>query len=98
MPKKKFGVKAHHRSRHSPHRSTDHRRKSEAGEAVKLKRKMQKTIALVDYYNDIGERKITSEEQLKEVKSKMEFTQKQILRLCLESKKIIKDVELKNQE
>lgn len=84
MPKKKLGVKAHHR------------KKTEAGEAVKLKRKMQKTIALIDYYNNLGDRKITSEEQLKEVKSKMEFTQKQILRICLESKKIIKDVEMKN--
>lgn len=65
--------------------------------ASKLKRKMQKALVLVDYYNDLCGRKIASEEELREVGSKMAFTQKQILRLCLESKKIIKDAESKNQ-
>lgn len=76
-----------------------HAKTSPAGEvmasATRIKRDMQRAMALVDYYNGLSGRKITSEEELKDVKSKMLFTQKQVLKLCLESKKIIKDMEPK---
>lgn len=86
----------HHHPNHSPLHHAAHPKKEEM-EGMRLKRKMQKAMALVDYYNSLGEREISGEGELKEVKSKMMFTQKEILRLCLESKKIIKDAELRNR-
>ncbi|PIN86987.1 hypothetical protein COV19_02225 [Candidatus Woesearchaeota archaeon CG10_big_fil_rev_8_21_14_0_10_44_13] len=62
-------------------------------EVVKLKRGMKKALALVDYYNNLADRQISSEEELRETRSKMEFTQKQILRACLEIKKATKEKE-----
>ena len=59
----------------------------------KIKNKMSKVTLLVDYYNRIGGREIASHSELDDVKSKMEFTQKEILRLCLESKKLLRDAE-----
>ena len=69
-----------------------------ADSIARLKRKMQKSTALADYYDDLGGRKISTEEELKDVRSKMMFTQKEMLKLCLESKKIVKDMEQKNMQ
>ena|SRR3989344_4971229 len=63
---------------------------------ARLKRKIQKSLALIDYYDDLGRRKISGREEMESIKSKMAFTQKEILKLCLESKKIIKDIEQKS--
>lgn len=88
-----------HSPHHHPHPAEHHTAhpKKEEMEGMRLKRKMQKAMALVDYYSSLGGREISGDGELREVKSKMIFTQKEILRLCLESKKIIKDAELRNR-
>lgn len=58
-----------------------------------LKRGVQRSLALIDYYEELSRTRISGDEQLKDVKSKMEFTQKQILKLCLEIKKVTKEKE-----
>lgn len=63
---------------------------------TRLKRKIQKSLALIDYYDDLSSRKISDVEEMEGIKSKMAFTQKEILKLCLESKKMIKDIEQKS--
>lgn len=63
------------------------------GSISRIKARMRKASALVDYYNDLTGKRISDEEQLKQAKSRIVFTQKEILRLCLESKKTVKDIE-----
>ena len=58
----------------------------------RLKKKVEKITALSDYYENLKKRKIGSEEELKDVKAKIVFSQKQMIKMCLESKKILKEI------
>jgi len=62
----------------------------------KLKKKTQKLSAMLDFYNDLSKRKIAGEKELKDSKIKLEFAKKQMLKLCMEGKKIIKETEHKD--
>lgn len=59
----------------------------------KLRKKIQKLSAVLDFYNDLKGRKISSKKELDDSKQKMDFAKKQMLKLCLESKKLIKESE-----
>ncbi|MBU0535575.1 MAG: hypothetical protein KKE20_01315 [Nanoarchaeota archaeon] len=59
----------------------------------KLRKKIQKVSAVLDFYDDLCKRSIHDEKELKDVKLKMDFAKKQMLKLCMESKKIIKSAE-----
>jgi len=65
------------------------------GDSSIAKRKIEKVAALIAYYEDLKSRGISSEYDLDDVRSKLLFTQKEILKLCLESKKTIKDLKEK---
>ncbi|MFO8016908.1 MAG: hypothetical protein R6U32_07450 [Candidatus Woesearchaeota archaeon] len=60
---------------------------------AKLKTRMKKVAVLTDHYNKLAGRKPGTDEELEETRSMMSFTKKQILRLCLESKKTMKRIE-----
>jgi len=63
----------------------------------KLKRKVQKISAVLDFYEALKNRKAGNERDLRDSRQKMEFAKKQILKLCIEGKKIIKDAENKER-
>ncbi len=62
-------------------------------EIERLRKKVRKLSALLDFYNDLGRRNISSGKELNDVKAKMDFARDQMLKLCIESKKIIKQRE-----
>ena len=62
-------------------------------ELKKLKKKTQKISAVLDFYDDLGRRKIHDKKELKDVKLKIEFAKKQIMKLCMDSKQIINEAE-----
>ncbi|MCX6707859.1 MAG: hypothetical protein NT001_07040 [Candidatus Woesearchaeota archaeon] len=72
---------------------------SHASDAIsdteKLKRKVQKLSAVLDFYEDLKSRKISNEKDCDDAHQKRDFAKKQMLKLCIEGKKIIKDAENK---
>lgn len=70
---------------------------SAISDTERLKRKVQKLSAVLDFYEDIKARKITGEKDLQDARQKMEFAKKQMLKLCIEGKKIIKETEHKER-
>ena len=57
---------------------------------------MQKVLSLLSFYDKLKSSKIDNKKTLDEKKSKILFTQQQILKLCLESKKVIDRMEEKD--
>lgn len=66
-------------------------------EIEKLKNKIQKLSAVLDFYDSLKKRKITNEKELGDTRLKMDFAKKQMLKLCIEGKKIIKEREMKDR-
>ncbi|MCX8147198.1 MAG: hypothetical protein N3D84_01890 [Candidatus Woesearchaeota archaeon] len=65
----------------------------EKSDIEKLKKKMQKVRALLDFYEKLKKTSSKSDKEKEDIISKKSFTQSQILKLCIESKKIIKKME-----
>ncbi|MFC1752361.1 hypothetical protein ACFL96_03085 [Thermoproteota archaeon] len=65
----------------------------EIKEIEKLKGKVKKLSAVLDFYDDLGKRKLTSKKEFNDAKLKLDFAKKQMLKLCMESKNIIKKTE-----
>lgn len=65
-------------------------------EIEKLKNRVQKLSAVLDFYDSLKKRKITDGKELEDTRLKMDFAKKQMLKLCIESKKIIKEREEKH--
>ena len=85
--------KTGHFSGHVPHAHAQ----EVISDTEKLKRKVQKISAVLDFYEDLKGRKMINEKDIRDSMQKMEFARKQILKLSMEGKKIIKDAESKEK-
>jgi hypothetical protein len=61
----------------------------------KLKRKIQKLSAVFEFYEDLDERKEKNQRNQRDTLQKIEFARKQMMKLCMEGKQIIKEAEHK---